>query len=164
MEQYLQKLLQSFQFSTKKRSKEILIDWNKTEVTYPELEQNKTIVQLFEEQVERTPDNIAVVYENTQLTYQELNERANRLAHYLKALGVKPDVLVAIMVDRSLDMMIGLLGILKAGGAYVPLDPDYPEERLKYMLEDTGVEILLTQQEVIESQVLPSRYTAFNDK
>ena len=103
-------------------------------VAYPE---DKTIHQLFEEQVEKTPDNVAAVYEDEQLTYWELNERANQLAHYLRARGVGPDTLVAIAVERSLEMIIGLLGILKAGGAYVPLDPTYPEDRLQFMLEDT---------------------------
>jgi hypothetical protein len=120
----------------------MLIEWNDTTTPYPD---NKTIHQLFEEQVERTPDNVAVIYENQILTYKHLNEKANQLAHYLQSLGVGPDTLVAIAVERSLEMIIGLLGILKAGGAYVPLDPDYPEERLKFMLDDTRAKILITQ-------------------
>lgn len=111
--------------------------------------QNQYIHQLFEAQVARSPNAVAVIYEDTELTYRELNNRANQLAHYLQSLGVKPEVLVGICVERSLDMIIGLLGILKAGGAYVPLDPAYPPERLEYMIADTQLSILLTQQHLI---------------
>ena len=91
------------------------------------------------------------MYEDQELTYQQLNERANQLAHYLRTLGVGPDTLVAIAVERSLEMIIGLLGILKAGGAYVPLDPTYPQERLQFMLEDTKAPILITQTHLNET-------------
>ena len=91
-------------------------------------------------QVEKTPDAIALVFEDQQLTYRELNSRANQLAHYLHKLGVGPDMLVGICMERSIEMIVGLLGILKAGGAYVPLDPCYPKERLGFMLEDTHVQ------------------------
>jgi amino acid adenylation domain-containing protein len=101
---------------------------------------------LFEAQVERTPAAVAVVYEEEKLTYAELNRRANQLAWYLKGEGVGPEVRVGICVERSLEMIVGLLGILKAGGAYVPLDPEYPAERLDYMLEDAQVAVLLTQE------------------
>jgi non-ribosomal peptide synthetase component F len=101
--------------------------------------------QLFEAQVERTPDAIAVVFENQQLSYRALNARANQVAHYLKTLGVEPEVLVGLCVERSLEMIVGLLGIFKAGGAYVPLDPAYPKERLAFMLSDAQVPVLLTQ-------------------
>jgi amino acid adenylation domain-containing protein len=130
---------------------ELLIEWNNTESKYPK---DKCIHQLFEQQVELTPDAVAVVFEQEQLTYKELNQKANKLAHYLQNLGVKPEVLVGICVERSVEMIVGLLGILKAGGAYVPLDPNYPAERLSYMLEDSGVELLLTQQDLLSS--LPS--------
>ena len=100
--------------------------------------------QLFEQQVEQTPDAIALVFEDEQLTYRELNHRSNQLAHHLQKLGIEPDVLVGICLERSVEMMVGLLGILKAGGAYVPLDPTYPQERLNFMLEDSQVSILLT--------------------
>ena len=119
-----------------------LVEWNQTTREY---ESEQCIQQLFEAQVERTPEAVAVVYEAEQLTYAELNERANQLAHYLRALGVGPEVLVGICVERSLEMVVGVLGILKAGGAYVPLDADYPLERLSFMLEDAGVGVLLTQ-------------------
>ncbi|WP_050780083.1 non-ribosomal peptide synthetase [Crocosphaera chwakensis] len=128
---------------TEGEKQQILVEWNETEAEYPK---DKCIHQLFEEQVERTPNAIAVVYENQQLTYQELNEKANQLGHYLQKLGVKPDTLVGICVERSMEMVIGLLGILKAGGAYVPIDPNYPQERIEYMLEDSGIRILVTQE------------------
>ena len=99
--------------------------------------------------MERTPDNIAVVFEDQQLNYRELNARANQLAHYLQNLGVGPDVLVGICVERSLEMMVGLLGILKAGGGYLPIDPEYPTERLLYILQDAQVRVLLTQKHLI---------------
>ena len=130
---------------------QLLVEWNDTECEYPT---DKCIHQLFEEQVEKTPLSVAVVFDTEQLTYQQLNQRANQLAHHLQSLGVKPEVLVGICVERSIEMVVGLLGILKAGGAYVPLDPTYPQERLSYMLADSGVEVLLTQQSLVES--LPS--------
>ncbi|MBE9228019.1 non-ribosomal peptide synthase/polyketide synthase [Phormidium sp. LEGE 05292] len=132
---------------TTTEQQQLLVEWNNTQADYPE---NKCIHQLFEEQVERSPDAVAVVFEGEQLTYQQLNTRANQLAHHLRSLGVKPDVLVGICVDRSIEMVVGLLGILKAGGAYVPLDPDYPTERLRFMLEDAQVPVLLTQQHLIQ--------------
>ena len=106
---------------------------------------------LFEAQVERTPDAVAIVFEGEAFTYRELNARANQLAHYLIKRGVGPDVLVGICVERSLEMVVGLLGILKAGGAYVPLDAEYPRERLEFMVRDTGIRILLTQRRLTES-------------
>ncbi|MDF5706500.1 MAG: amino acid adenylation domain-containing protein [Nostoc sp. S4] len=124
----------------------LLVQWNDTSVEYP---QHQCIHQLFEAQVERTPDAIAVVFEDKQLTYRQLNARANQLAHYLRTLGVKPEVLVGICTERSLEMIVGLLGILKAGGAYVPLDPAYPASRLAFMLSDSQVPVLLTQQQLV---------------
>ncbi|MBG1243115.1 amino acid adenylation domain-containing protein [Nostoc sp. NZL] len=126
---------------------QLLVEWNNTLTDYP---RDKSIHQLFEEQVERTPNAIAVVFEDQQLTYQQLNCRANQLAHYLKSLGVSADVLVGICVERSIEMVVGLLGILKAGGAYVPLDPNYPQERLAFMLEDAQVSVLLTQHSLLD--------------
>jgi amino acid adenylation domain-containing protein len=127
---------------------QLLVEWNNTTKEYPI---DKCIHQLFEEQVERSPDAIAVVFEDKQLTYRELNQRANRIAHYLQHLGVRPEVLVGICVERSLEMVVGLLGILKAGGAYVPLDPTYPPERIAYILSDSQVPILLTQKKLVAS-------------
>ncbi|MBW4579359.1 MAG: amino acid adenylation domain-containing protein [Tildeniella nuda ZEHNDER 1965/U140] len=122
---------------------QLLTTWNHTPLAYP---QAQCIHQLFEAQVEQTPEAIAVVFEQQSLTYRELNCRANQLAHYLQALGVGPDALVGICVERSLEMVVGLLGILKAGGSYVPLDPAYPKDRLTFMLEDSQLPLLLTQQ------------------
>jgi non-ribosomal peptide synthetase component F len=98
-------------------------------------------VDLFEEQVEQIPNAVAVVFKDQQLTYRELNIKANQLAHYLQNLGVKLEVLVGICVERSLEMMIGVLGILKAGGAYLPLDPAYPAARLAFMLKDAKIPV-----------------------
>ncbi len=111
---------------------QLLVEWNDTAVDYP---RDQCIHQLFEQQVERTPEAVPVVLGEQQLTYRELNLRANRLAHHLISLGVGPEVLVGICLERSLELVIGLLGILKAGGAYVPLDPSYPAQRLAFMLE-----------------------------
>ncbi|MCC5625548.1 condensation domain-containing protein, partial [Nostoc sp. CHAB 5715] len=122
---------------------QLLRKWNDTATDYP---QDKCINELFEAQVEKTPDAIAVVFENQQLSYRELSQRANQLAHYLQKLGVKPEVLVGICVERSLEMSIAILGILKAGAAYIPIDVNYPKERIEYILKDAQVEILLTQQ------------------
>ncbi|RKZ71512.1 MAG: non-ribosomal peptide synthetase, partial [Candidatus Parabeggiatoa sp. nov. 1] len=124
-----------------------LFDWNNTQTSVP---QEACIHHLFENQVERTPEAVAVVFEDEQLSYRELNCRANQLAHHLITLGVKPETLVGICVERSVEMIVGLLGILKAGGAYVPLDPAYPPARLALMLEDAQVQVLLTQQHWLE--------------
>ena len=125
---------------------QILVEWNDTKTAYPK---DKCIHQLFEEQVERTPEAVAVVFENQELTYRELNTRANQLAHHLKALGVGPEVLVGICMERSLEMVVGLLGILKAGGAHVPLDPSYPQQRLAFMLDETEAAVLVTQSKLL---------------
>ncbi|WP_153045403.1 AMP-binding protein, partial [Pseudomonas syringae] len=111
--------------------RQVLESFNDTAAAYPA---DKLLHQLFEEQAAQQPDALAVVDETGSLTYGELNTRANRLAHYLIGLGIQPDDRVAICAQRSLEMVVGLLGILKAGGAYVPLDPGYPPERLRYML------------------------------
>jgi len=131
-----------------KEKQQIVLAWNKTKTDYP---QNKSIHQLFESQVEKTPDSVAVVFEDEELTYSQLNTKANQLAHYLQKLGIGPDVQVGICVERSLEMVVGLLGILKAGGAYVPLDSSYPSERLAYMLCDAKVAVLLTQESLVTS-------------
>jgi len=128
---------------TEAESHQLLFEWNSTASTYPK---DKCIHQLFEAQAEQNREAIAVVFQDEKLTYGELNRRANQLAHYLRRLGVKPDTFVGICVERSLDMMVALLGILKAGGAYVPLDPAYPKERLAFALKDARLSVLLTQQ------------------
>ncbi len=132
---------------TEAESHQLLGEWNQTQVDYPK---NQCIHQWFELQVELIPDQVAVIFEEQQLTYRELNSRANKLAHYLQTLNVGPDVMVGICLERSLNLIIGLLGILKAGGAYVPLDPAYPQERLAFMLEDSQLPVLLTQQNQLE--------------
>ena len=136
---------------TPKEHHQIVHEWNDTASEFPH---EKCIHELFEEQAARTPHNVAVVFEDRRLTYAELNAQANQLAHYLIERGVKPDTLVGLFVERSLEMIIGLLGILKAGGAYVPLDPEYPEARTKFMIEDTAISIILTQLHF--QRVLPS--------
>ncbi|MEO9028660.1 MAG: amino acid adenylation domain-containing protein [Ktedonobacteraceae bacterium] len=120
-----------------------LEEWNATTVNYPV---EGCLHELFEAQVERTPDAIAVVLEEEQLSYAEVNRRANQLAHILRVRGVGPEVLVGICMERSIEMVVGLLAILKAGGAYVPLDPDYPQERLRFLLEDIQGKVVLTQE------------------
>lgn len=132
-------------FLTASEQNQLLVEWNNTQVEY---DYDKCIHQLFETQVELTPDAVAVVFQKQQLTYKELNSRANQLAHHLQTLGVKPGVLMGISVERSPEMIIGLLGILKAGGAYVPLDSAYPQERLAYMLSDSQVKVLLTTEKL----------------
>jgi amino acid adenylation domain-containing protein len=133
---------------TQRERHQLLVEWNNTTTDYPF---DKCIHQLFEEQVALTPDAVALVFVGEQLTYGELNRRANKLAHYLQSLGVGPEVLVGICVERSFDMIIGLLGILKAGGAYVPIDPAYPTDRIAYMLDDSRLPVLLTQQKLVAS-------------
>src|SRR6266487_519653 len=117
--------------------------WNATQRDYP---RHACVPQLVATQAALRPGAVALVERDRMLTYRELNRRANQLAHYLRSLGVGPNVLVGFCVERSLDMVVGLLGILKAGGAYVPLDPTYPSERLSFMLEDAKVPVLVTQQ------------------
>ncbi len=117
--------------------------------------ESTSIHQLVESQALQTPDAVAVIFGQEQLTYRELNQKANQLAHYLQTLNVGPEVLVGVCLERSLSMLIGLLGVLKAGGAYVPLDPSFPQERLAFMLEDSEVPVLLTQQHLLE--ILPER-------
>jgi len=131
---------------------QLLVEWNNTQTDYPN---NTCIHQLFESQVERTPDAVAIVFENQQLTYRELNRRANQLAHHLQKLGVKPEVLVGICLERSLEMLVALLAILKAGGAYVPLDPTYPQERRAFMLQDSQVSLLLTTEKIVQNSLSP---------
>ncbi|AOW98531.1 hypothetical protein BJP34_02900 [Moorena producens PAL-8-15-08-1] len=139
---------------TEVEREQILVEWNNTKTDYPN---DKCIHQLFEEQVEKNPDAVAVVFEQQKLTYSQLNSKANQLAHYLQKLGVVPETLVGICVERSVEMVVGLLAILKAGGAYVPLDPAYPQERLEYMFADSQVSVLLTQEQLLAQ--LPQHQT-----
>jgi amino acid adenylation domain-containing protein len=123
--------------------RQVVEEWNQTEGWYP---RDKTVVELFEEQVRRTPERVALVYEGQSLSYGELNRRANQLARRLREWGVGPEQLVGLCMKRSLEMVVGLLGVLKAGGAYVPLEPDYPKERLAFMVADTGVQVVLSEE------------------
>jgi amino acid adenylation domain-containing protein len=125
---------------------QVLVEWNRTKRRDPP---DKCIHELFEEQVKRRPEAVAVVFEDKELTYGALNARANQLAHHLISLGVAPQTLVGLYLERSIEMVVGLLGILKAGGAYVPLDPAYPQERLAFILKDTATPVLLTQQALL---------------
>ncbi|OBQ12656.1 non-ribosomal peptide synthetase [Anabaena sp. AL09] len=128
--------------------------WNHSQTEYP---QDKTLVDLFAEKVIKNPDNLAVVFESENLTYQQLNEKADQLADYLiENYLMQPDTLIGISVERSLEMIIGVLGILKAGGAYVPIDPNYPSERIRFMLEDSGISVLLTQSFLVDKLPLDS--------
>ncbi len=127
---------------------QMLLAWNNTHQDFPA---DRCLHHLFEAQVEKTPEAVAIVFGAQKLSYAELNRRANRVAHHLQSLGVGSEVLVGIYVERSLEMVIGLLGILKAGGAYVPLDPHFPAERLAMMLEDSAAPVLLTQEKLLAS-------------
>ena len=143
-----QQLIADLHLLTPSECHQILVEWNQTQAEYPK---DLCLHQLFEAQVQRTPDHIAVIGEREKFTYAELNTRANQLAHYLQSLGVGADTLIGICLERSLEMVVGLLGILKAGGAYVPLDPEYPVERLEFMIQDAQINLLLTQQHLLAS-------------
>jgi amino acid adenylation domain-containing protein/FkbM family methyltransferase len=126
---------------------QLLVEWNDTDRDFPK---NESIHNLFESQAKQTPDTVAVVFEDGELTYRELNARANQLAHYLRKSGVRPETPVGLCIERSVEMIVALLGILKAGGAYLPLDPAYPKERLELMLDDAGANILLTERAILD--------------
>jgi amino acid adenylation domain-containing protein len=132
---------------SERERQQVVHQWNGSALDY---RRGECVQQLFESQVRKTPDAVAVVWEDTCLTYAELNRRANRLAHHLRALRVKPDARVGICVERGLEMVVGILAVLKAGGAYVPLDPAYPVERLRWMVEDSALVVLLTQCHLLE--------------
>ncbi|MEJ2444811.1 MAG: amino acid adenylation domain-containing protein, partial [Exilibacterium sp.] len=128
---------------------QILFDWNRTEVDY---QRDLCIHQLFERQVEKTPHSVAVEFEDQKLTYQELNRKSNQLAHHLTELGVGPELRVGICIERSLEMIIGLLGILKAGGAYVPIDIEYPQQRIDYLINDSSIALVLMRTKIGEEK------------
>ena len=131
---------------TEAERKELTIDCNTTSADVPN---RRTVHGWFEAQVESTPDAVAVTFEGEDLTYRELNRRANQVAHHLKGLGIGPDALVGVFLERSLELVVGLLGILKAGGAYLPLDTVYPKDRIAFMLEDADAAVLLTQSTLV---------------
>jgi non-ribosomal peptide synthetase component F len=124
---------------------QLLVGWNATQSEYPRC----CVDELFEAQAGRSPDAVAVVDEGEGLTYREVDDRAERLARQLRAIGVRPGVLVGICLERSVDLVVGLLGILKSGGAYVPIDPAYPAERVAFMIEDSAMAVLLTQERLL---------------
>ncbi|WP_374018202.1 condensation domain-containing protein [Paenibacillus thiaminolyticus] len=135
--------LSTLEMITAKEKKQILEVFNDTAVEYS---RDKTIHQLFEERAEQTPNHIAIVFETRELTYSEVNERANQLARTIRAEGGTEEQLIGIMTERTPEMVIGILAILKAGGAYLPIDPEYPEERIRYILNDSGAQTLLLQE------------------
>lgn len=145
--------LGTLSLTTTSELEQILVHWNDTAKAHSG---NQCIHHLFEAQVERTPDAVAIRYDGKYLTYRDLNSRANQLAHYLIALGVRQETLVGLCLDRSPELIIGMLAVLKAGGAYVPLDPTYPLERLAFMLADAELPILLTKENLIDR--LPSTW------
>ena len=128
--------------------RQLLIDWNATDAEYP---RNTCVHQLFEAQAKATPNAVAAVFENDELTYAQLDRRANQLARHLGSLGIKPGDLVGVFLERSLDMIVSLLGVLKAGGAYIPMDPTYPMERVSFVLDDASMPVLLTQQRLTKN-------------
>ncbi|QKZ07661.1 non-ribosomal peptide synthase/polyketide synthase [Pseudomonas eucalypticola] len=132
---------------------QVIVDWNDTQAEFPT---DQCVQALIEAQVARTPEATALLFGDHALTYRQLNQRANQLAHQLRELGVGPDVLVGIAADRSLEMVVGLLGIIKAGGAYVPLDPEYPTDRLAYMMADSGISLLVTQEHLLAQLPIPT--------
>ena len=145
---------------SEKEKQRVLYEFNNTQADFP---QDKILPQLFEEQVVRTPDHVAVVYEQTQLSYRVLNERANQLAHLLQARGVGPDSVVGLCLYRSLEMMIGLMAIVKAGGAYMPISPEAPPDRIRYMLEDSGAQLVLTQSALLGELQVDAELIALED-
>lgn len=145
--------LKDIQILNEEERKKILYSFNRTAEPYPKF---STIHGAFEEQVRRAPDKAAVVFGQSSLSYLELNKRANGLAEILRSKGVGTDKIVAIMAERSLEMIVAIFGVLKAGGAYLPVDPNYPEDRIRYMLEDSGAAVVLTQRHLKEKAVTDS--------
>ncbi|PKM50199.1 MAG: hypothetical protein CVV02_12595 [Firmicutes bacterium HGW-Firmicutes-7] len=153
-------LLQDIEILSEVEKRKQLVDFNNTKAAYP---YHQTIHMLFEEQVDNTPDNIAISFEDKLLTYRELNHKSNQLARLLRDKGVGPDCVVGILANRSIEMIIVMLAILKAGGAYLPLDPQYPPDRIKFMLEDSGTRILLAHSEISEHIQYSGNIIHFDD-
>ena len=153
--------LESIELLDEAEKHKVLTEWNNTSADYPI---DKCIHQLFEEQVDKTPDNIAVVFQDKSLTYAELNARSNQLARYLRDNGLKAEKIAGICVDRSLEMIIGVMAILKAGGAYVPIDPNLPEERIAYLLQDSNADLLLIENKLINKVKFNRKTVYINDE
>ena len=151
-----QQRLSELSLLTACEKEQLLFKFNQTHADYL---QDVTLAQLFERQVEQNPDSIALISESEKLTYRQLNHRANQLAHYLQNQGVTKETLVALCLERDLDMVVGILAILKAGGVYVPLEPGYPESRLNFMLADSQASLLITKQKILEQLSLSSAKT-----
>ncbi len=138
--------ISELQFLTSSERRQLAVEWNDTEAALP----TSTLHELFEHQVRETPEATALIFEDVVISYRDLNERANRLAHHLVSLGVRPEVRVGVLLERSPELVVGLLGIFKAGGAYLPLDPSYPQQRLAFMLEDAAPQVVLTTRALLE--------------
>ena len=145
---------------TEEERAQVLTEWNLTAAEYP---RDKCIHQLVEEHTLRDGEHLAIVTESHRLTYRELNERSNRLARYLAALQIGPEIVTGIFLERSVEMMVAILAVLKTGGAYLPLDPAYPEERLKFMLSDSGARVLLTSRHLSDCLLTPHQETVILD-
>ena len=132
----------------------VIYDWNDTDCDYPK---NKTIHRLFEEQVKKTPDHVALVYQDQTISYKDLNDKANQLAHHIRSTykdinktELKGDKLIALLLDRSIEMVVSILAVLKSGAAYVPISPEFPQQRIDYILKDTQAQILISQSHLKE--------------
>ena len=143
-----EKQITELEILTSKEKNQLLVEWNNTELEYPG---QTTIVELFEKQVRKTPNSKALIYGDQKISFKELNEQSNQLARYLISKGVESETLVGLLVERSIDFIIGVLGILKSGGAYIPIDPSYPEERINYMLEDSKASYIVTEKRFLPS-------------
>ena len=161
-----QKAIKDYEIVSADEKHQLLVAFNNTTVAYPK---NKTIINLFEEQVLKTPNNIAVVFEGSELSYKELNEKSNQLARYIRAKyqkktkqALKPDTLIALHLDRSLEVVISMLAVLKAGGAYVPIDPDYPQERIDYIIKDSACNVIIDQRTLEEFKKIENKHTKKN--
>ncbi|MEH1828470.1 MAG: amino acid adenylation domain-containing protein [Nostoc sp.] len=155
-----EKRLSELSLLTASEQEQLLLKFNPTRTDYP---QDVSLHQLFEQQVQLTPDSLALISQSEELTYRQLNHRVNQLAHYLQKQGVTKETLVALCLERSVDMVMGILAILKAGGAYIPLDPSYPVERLNFMLSDSQASVLISHQEILEKLSLSADKTVCLD-
>ncbi|MCW1242762.1 non-ribosomal peptide synthetase, partial [Bacillus pretiosus] len=140
--------LSELELLSEREKNQILFDFNDTDACYP---RDITIQKIFEEQVEKTPDKVAAVFGENELTYKELNEKANSLARELRKKAVLPETVVAVMLERSVEMIVGVLGVIKSGAAYMPIDPDYPKERVNYILKNSDVDLLITESKFIDN-------------